>query len=178
MSKNSIIDAEKIHILTIKTIRGNIDCPVDADIDLVVNYEFDFDLKTALLLKEKMIGIKLQVDIVALNIKKKKLPITGSYTHEMIFRIDNLDEFVEHVNGEEVIDAALGSTLVSIIYSTVRGIIYSRTQGTSLGIVLLPVIAPLKLMGITGLPNTNVAGYEKNEKKAEKKIIKKDSSLK
>ncbi|MBI1782738.1 MAG: hypothetical protein HYR66_15445 [Sphingobacteriales bacterium] len=153
MTKQVKIEADKIHILNIRTLRGNIDCPIDANIDNVYGHVFGFDLKTALQSQDNMVGLKLQVDIEAIDEANEKLPITGSYTHEIIFKIDNLDDFIEKENGGEWIDARLGSTLVTIIYSTVRGIIYSRTQGTSLGIVILPVIAPLKLMGFDELPN-------------------------
>ena len=148
MTKEKKIEADKIHILNIRTLRGNIDCPIDADINQVAGHLFRFDLKTALNKDGGMIGLKLQVDITAVDKKNKTLPITGSYTHEIIFRIENLAIFIDEAKGEQVIDARLGSTLVSIIYSTVRGIIYSRTQGTSLGVVILPVIAPLALMGV------------------------------
>ena len=68
------------------------------------------------------------------------------------FKVENLIDFLDKVETEDKprynIDGGLGSTLVSIAYSTVRGIIFTRTQGTSLGSVILPVIDPKKLMGI------------------------------
>ena len=66
----------------------------------------------------------------------------------MVFRVDNLDDFIEPQEKGNLIDGGLGSTLISIIYSTVRGIIFTRTQGTSLGLVIIPVIDPKILMGI------------------------------
>lgn len=171
MKEGAIIDADKISILNIRTLRGNIDCPINADINEIKGHVFGFDLKTALRTEEKIVGLKLQVDITAVNEKNKKLPITGSYTHEMIFYIENLNDFIEKINKEQVIDAAFGSTLVSIIYSTVRGIIYSRTQGTSLGIVILPVVAPLKLMGFENkLEDQIIEKKKKNQAQLMKRI--------
>lgn len=148
MLKERKIIAEKIHITNIRTVRGNIESPSDFDMEEINGHRFEFDLKTALKKESKLLGLKLQVDIIAQNEANEDLPAKGSYTHEMVFLIENLDDFIDTEKGVDLIDPSLGSTLVSIIYSTVRGIIYSRTQGTSLDAVVLPVVAPLKLMGI------------------------------
>jgi hypothetical protein len=162
------IEADKIHILSINTIEGKIDCGEHSDVQKVAGHQFSYKLNNAVLSKENIVGFKLVVDIVAIDRKKKELAINGSYTHEMLFRIDNLEDFIEKTDEGELLDAALGSTLVSIIYSTVRGLIYSRTQSTSLGVVTLPVIAPLKLMGIESLDE--VKSKDEVSKKEKKKV--------
>lgn len=43
-------------------------------------------------------------------------------------------------------DSILGTTLMGIVYSTARGIILERTQGTFFNGVILPVINPNKLI--------------------------------
>lgn len=148
MNPDRKIDADKIHILDIKTLAGNIECKSQEDAKKVEAHRFEFELSNGLAVKDNIIGFKLVVDIVAIDKKGQPLSIEGSYTHEMIFKVDNLDDFVEKTDKGDMLDAGLGSTLVSIIYSTVRGIIYNRTQGTSLGVVTLPVVAPLRLMGL------------------------------
>ena len=140
------IDASKIEIVQIKTLKGNIDAAEDASSDMVESYAFDFELGTGLNLEDKLVGLKLIIGITALAANDQPLNIKGSYTHEIIFRVDNLEEFVEKKDNIGVIDGAMGGTLVGIAYSTVRGIIFTRTQGTSLGAVILPVINPAGLM--------------------------------
>lgn len=169
MLKTKKIDADKIKITHLRTIRGNIESSAEFDIALIKGHRFSFDLKTALKKDLKTIGLKLQVDIVAQDDNTIDLPARGSYTHEMIFQIDNLDEFVITQDGVDRIDLSMGSTLVSIIYSTVRGIIFSRTQGTSLDVVVLPVVAPFRLMGV----DMNDEGKPAN--KTEKKSGKRDN---
>jgi len=164
MKQYRIIDADKIHVLSIKTLSGNIECGPDADASAIASHEFSFGLGTGLNPEDNIVGLKLVVEIEARDKKDRPLPIKGSYTHEMIFRVDNLEEFIENNGTEDIIDGLLGSTLVSIIYSTVRGIIYSRTQGTSLGVVIIPVIAPIKLMEL---------GNEEQEKQSSNKVKKK-----
>ncbi|MDX2049196.1 MAG: hypothetical protein SFU87_20595 [Chitinophagaceae bacterium] len=157
MSSVRKIDADKIHILSIRTLKGNIDASSEANTDKIASHQFNFELATGLNPTEKVVGLQLLVNINAVDKDDKPLSIRGSYTHEMLFHVDNLDEFIETSESGNVIDAGLGSTLISIIYSTVRGIICTRTQGTSLGLVVLPVIDPRKLMGLA----------EKEEVKAE-----------
>lgn len=148
MNPDRKIDADKIHVLDIKTLAGNIECKSQEDVKKIEAHQFEFELSYGLAVKDNIIGFKLVVDIVAIDKRRQPLSIEGSYTHEMIFKVDNLDDFIEKTDKGDMIDAGLGSTLVSIIYSTVRGIIYNRTQGTSLGVVILPVVAPLRLMGL------------------------------
>jgi hypothetical protein len=150
MSPERKIEADKIHILNIRTLKGNIDASAEANTEKIAGHQFSFELNTGLNPAEKVVGLQLLVNINAVDKDDKPLNIKGSYTHEMLFHVDNLDEFIESKDGSNVIDAGMGSTLISIIYSTVRGIICTRTQGTSLGLVVLPVIDPKKLMGVIG----------------------------
>lgn len=148
MSPERKIEADKIHILSIRTLKGNIDASSEANTEKIVGHQFGFELSTGLNTDENIVGLQLVVNIIAVDKDDKPLNIEGSYTHEMLFRVDNLDNFIESQEKGNLIDGGLGSTLISIIYSTVRGIIFTRTQGTSLGLVVLPVIDPKILMGI------------------------------
>lgn len=150
MNADRKIDANKIQILSIKTLKGNIDAQSDANTESIAEHSFNIELETGLNLEEKVVGLKLVVQIDALDKNDKPVNIRGSYTHEVIFRVENLNDFVDtNEAAGNKIDGTLGSTLVSIAYSTVRGILFIRTQGTSLGVVTLPVVDPLKLIGIT-----------------------------
>jgi hypothetical protein len=146
MKQDRIIDSNKIHILSIKTIKGNIDADQSFDSKLIAGHKFNIEVNNGCSYENKIIGITIGIDIKAANEKKIDLPITGSYTHEVIFKIDNLEDFVDVVNEngetEYVYDVILVSTTISIAYSTIRGIIYNRTQSTSLGSVILPIIDP------------------------------------
>ncbi|HMR85685.1 MAG TPA: hypothetical protein PKE30_21230, partial [Niabella sp.] len=127
MSDNKKIDADQIHILNLKTIQGNIECGADTDTSDVGAHLFSFDLDDALNTEESIVAIKLKVDIQAFNSADEELDLKGSYTHEMIFKVDNLNDFLREKDGKKLLSAVLGSTLVGIAYSTIRGIIYTRT---------------------------------------------------
>ncbi len=150
MKETRVINPELIEILSIKTLEGNIHAGAEADLTAVIGHNFNFELGTAIDAPEKIAAFKLTVQIDAVGAERAALDIKGSYTHEIIFRVENLDDFLETKEGENFprIDLLLAATLVGIAYSTVRGIIFTRTQGTSLNAVVLPVVDPKKIMGI------------------------------
>ena len=94
MSNERIIDPEKIHLINIKTIKGNIDAASDTDVNLISGHEFSFELGTGLNDADNIIGINLIVNIEAKDNADNILPVTGSYTHEIIFIVDNLKDFL------------------------------------------------------------------------------------
>ena len=150
MNPERKVDASKIQILDIKTLQGLITTEDNVNMELLGGHKFEFNVTTGLNPAENIIGLKLKVDIQGTDVEGNAIGITGSYTHEIIFSVENLNDFLEvkEVEGtkEYMIDAMLGATLAGIIYSTVRGIIFTRTQGTSLGAVSLPVIDPQGLI--------------------------------
>lgn len=155
MNPERKIDPEKIHMLRIKTIKGRIMNDSETDSSVIAGYRFTNDIATAINEAEQIVGLKLTVYIDTLDNKKQKLDIQASYTHEFVFKVDNLSDFIfseeekAAAENEDGIDPLLIGTLAGIAYSTTRGIIITRTQGTALNAVILPVIDPKKLMGLT-----------------------------
>ena len=64
----------------------------------------------------------------------------------MYFKIDNLEDHILDKEGKPIFDLNLGVTLISICYSTVRGIIYARTLGTIFEFAKLPIVNPVDLI--------------------------------
>jgi len=150
MNPSRKIEPEKIHLLNIRTVRGNIDSKNEADSESVAGHTFSFEVQSGMDTDKNIIGLLLTIDIEAVDNSDQPLGIRGSYTHELIFQTENMLDFVEEKERdgktEKIIDSLLVSTLIGIGYSTVRGIIFSRTQGTSLNSVIIPIIDPKKLM--------------------------------
>lgn len=163
MKDDRKIEPEKIHLLSVRTLKGSIDSKEGSDPNEIQGHSFEFELGRGFDLDKSLIGLELKVDIEAMGKSDQPLAITGSYTHETVFRIDNLDDFVDGAeNTEDIsVDLLLMATLVGIAYSTIRGIIFSRTQGTSLGTVILPVVDPKKVMGMAMDESNEAVEYEK-----------------
>jgi len=151
MNPERKIDPEKIHVVNITTIKGSIEASEDSDQNSIAGHHFKFELGTGYDIEEKIVGVQIVVNIDAVDDKEDLLPVKGSYTHEVVMKVENLDDFVEvskKGDHEESIkiDGLLGATLVGIAFSTIRGVIYIRTQGTSLGTVILPVVDPKNMI--------------------------------
>ena len=154
MKEGRIIEPDKIHLVRLQTLKGTISNEVATTDAPVKQYDFNFDASIGVNGKDRVIGVKLSVVIEGLGPDKQKLSVAASYTHELIFVIDNLDDFTDPVENapEPRVDRIMLATLVGIAYSTVRGIVYTRTQGTELKGILLPVIDPKKLLKSEELP--------------------------
>jgi hypothetical protein len=153
MKEDRKIIPEQIHVVDIKTLKGNIETG-DMDEDLqkqVAGYRFQYSLGTGINIEDMLVALRLTVNIDGLDTDNIETGTKGSYTHSITFRVDNLSDFIDFdAEADEIreFDIAMGGTLVGIAYSTIRGIIYNRTQSTALNAVILPVINPMELLKI------------------------------
>lgn len=144
----STIKPELIHLHTLKVYKTLVDASEDyldnpADIE---NISVQYAQNSAFNFEEKAIRIRLEILMQALNNEDKEMGLNAEYGLEFHFVIENLDEFTEAEEGTKTINGTLGSTLMGIAYSTARGIVFDRTQGTHFKGVILPVIDPKELI--------------------------------
>lgn len=87
------------------------------------------------------------LDMEKLNDEGESI-IKANFTIDFDFEIENMSDFVRKTDDPKSIDVSseLGVTLMGIIYSTARGIILTRTAGTVLDGIILPVINPAILL--------------------------------
>lgn len=148
MKEGRIIEPEKIHLVQIKTVKGLINTELDALDAHVSEYDFNFDVSVGVNANERIVGILFKVAITALGSQKEVLQLNASYTHELVFEVENLEDFTDPQENmpEPKVDKFMLGTLLGIAYSTIRGIVYTRTQGTALKGVLLPVVDPKRFI--------------------------------
>ena len=135
----------KIKMLHFTIISGSINCPEDHNNEQVVNFDFnvDFDL-----------GYNLDENLVKTNFKfrvktesKNQEEASGNFHFTYWFNVENLGELIKQNNeNEESVSPQLGNALASITYSTSRGILMTRFQGTALSNFILPVVDPNDLL--------------------------------
>jgi hypothetical protein len=78
--------------------------------------------------------------------ESEPIGLSGDYGLEFQIHVENLEQFVTEKDGRLIIDRKLGGTLIAIVFSTTRGIIFERTSSTLFNGVLLPVIDPNSLL--------------------------------
>lgn len=147
--RKTVIDPKDISIISIKVISGNIASDEDIDTNIVTSFNTAFEVQTGLNLDQGAIRILIKIILVGIDSNDKQVDISGKYTIEFIFRIVKLESYVisrDEEKQELTMDDVLASTLMAIVYSTSRGIVLTRTQGTVLDGVVLPVIDPLQLL--------------------------------
>lgn len=144
----SKVDPDKIEILGINAFLTRIEPSLQflesprQPFRIKINYgqesAFNFD--------EKIVRIRMRIDLFALDESNGDIGLTGSYGIDYHFRIGNMEEFIIEKDGLNQVDKDLGMTLLSIAFSTSRGIIQVSTLGTFFKGLILPVINPSILL--------------------------------
>ncbi len=67
----------------------------------------------------------------------------ANFQYEFYFKVDNMHDLLSE---EKVVHPEIITSVLSLAYSTLRGIILERTCGTLLGSVILPIVNPLQLL--------------------------------
>lgn len=116
-------------------------------------FAFNIGLTKGLNLEQERILIKILVEIGALDDNRQPLAITGQFTIDFIYRVTTLAEFINKEEDKLIIEKTLGGMLLSTAYSTARGIIYTRCQGTLLGNIILPILSLQRLLETSNTEN-------------------------
>lgn len=151
MKKNKI-SPEEIHLLKVSVFKSSIERQeslLDQPLVEPSNYSFSFAQKSAFNHEEGMVRIQLFILLKAEGDNATSLGIQGEFGIEFNYKIDNLEALsTKAEDGKLHYAVSLGATLMSISYSTARGIILQQTQGSiiSLSGVIIPVINPTDLL--------------------------------
>ena len=147
MSDKNIFDPEKIALVEFKMIKGQVDTPENFDISKVGGHQLDHSLQLAFNLKDKLAKADFSVSINTDSKGENESEATGNFHLVFIYRIENLEELaIPDKNNRLALNPGLANALSSVSYSTSRGILLTRLQGTALQNFVLPVINPNKLI--------------------------------
>jgi hypothetical protein len=143
MAKKSKIQPESIHFADFRIIKGMVESPFEFEIEQVKDYAFQLDFELGFQLEEKLVKADFSVEILSES-EPAQQEARGAFHFVFIFVVDNFAELATQKSEAEPleVDGSLGSALASIAYSTSRGILMSRLQGTALQHFILPVIDP------------------------------------
>ena len=153
------IKTDMIHLVSINVFKSNINT-TEAYLENPVEpkeIRVGYSQESGFSFEDKAIRVRLDIQLEGLDNNDKELGLKGEYGIEFFFEVDNFEEFIEkndeekHTDGvndeaDSMVSGVLGGTLMGIVYSTARGMILERTQGTSFKGVILPVINPNDLI--------------------------------
>lgn len=140
---------DKIHLLAVNVFKANIETSDEflEEPKPVFGFEFGIAKEVSHNVEKGAARFRLFFTMDAHDKDAKSLGLKAEYGIEFHFYVENFSDFVQHTkDGEVQIELSLGGTLMSVAYSTSRGIILERTQGTMFGGVILPVIDPFKIL--------------------------------
>lgn len=144
------VKAELIRIQNINLYKSNINISDDVldNNTPISGYSFEFAQQSKFSIEHKAFQLKLKILLTGKDSEGEVIDVTAEFGIEYVFLIENIEDLThkEVDQDDYMIDAALGGTLMSIAYSTSRGLILQETQKSKLGGVILPVVDPMKIM--------------------------------
>ena len=153
MFDDIVLQPEKIHIREFKIIRGSVNSPTDFKSKRISTYRSDVGFDMAFNLDKNLIKAEIQINAATVSGGKNKEEADGFFHIAFFFEVDDLQELAKQTESNDLeIHPGLANAIASITYSTARGIIITRFQGTALCDFILPVISPNVLLrnGSTG----------------------------
>jgi hypothetical protein len=128
-------------------IKGQVDTPENFDISKVVGHQLDKSLQLGFNLEDKMAKADFTVSVKTDSKGENESEATGNFHLIFIYRIENLEDLAMPEKNKRLnLNPGLANALSSVTYSTSRGILLTRLQGTALQNFILPIINPNKLL--------------------------------
>jgi hypothetical protein len=140
-----VFDPEKIQLLDFKLLKGQVETPEDFDEEKLNGFDLDNTLKLGFNLDEKLAKVDLKIKITA---NSTDVAVASTlFQMAFIFQTTNMDELAKlDENQALMLHPALGNSLAAIAYSTARGVLLTRLQGTVFQDFILPVVSSTKLL--------------------------------
>lgn len=146
MSVDALFDPEKLSIVDFRYVQGRIDMPEYFALEHLESYKVDSGVELSFSLEDRLVKSVFDIRIQTDSLGKNPSEGEASFRFTFIYHVDNLTELVA-TQGEAILEAnkLLVSAISAITYSTCRGILLTRLQGTALEKFILPVVDPKKL---------------------------------
>lgn len=144
----SLFDPTKVHFSDFKMLKGQVETPAGLELPAALLFLSDYHLSMGLSADNELMRVDLAVEIKAESPTSEMPAIQGSFHFAFLYQIENLDELVQLADAKAPqLDYNLSVALAGITYSTVRGMLMTRLQGTLLEKFIMPVVNPADLLG-------------------------------
>ena len=137
MENNKIVPT-KIHLTQIKWIKEN---TVLAKKTNSVALSFDIKVAHNMMhnIDKEVVKIKLFLDVNA-ELNNKAVNQGGNYELDFLFKVEDLKDHYQITNEKPLFSGLFVCTLLSISYSTLRGMLFNLWQNTAMNAIIIPVI--------------------------------------
>lgn len=112
------------------------------------SHTLKFQFQAAVNITAKTVRIIFLCNIDTLDKNNESLDVKGLFEIAYIFNVQNLEDLIQPPAEDLNLEQELLLSLSNIVYSTSRGVIYTRCQGTILKHLILPIIPTHKLSAL------------------------------
>ncbi len=147
MQPESLFNPDKLKLVHYRMVSGQINSPSDFDLEQIKGFNHSVDLKLAFNFDLKLAKTAMDISLKGITEENQSAGADANFRFEFFFNIENLDELRKGSGKKKPeLDPALVMSLASITYSTIRGILLVRLQGTPLQGFMLPVVDVKRLL--------------------------------
>lgn len=143
------INPNLIHLISIRVLKTKLELSkkmLDSP-KKIGGFQLETNSESAFNFDDNRMRFRLFLKLSGRDKNEKPVGIEGEYDIEFHYQIENLNDFIIKEEGEDFsVGDDLGGTIAGISYSTARGIILERTNGTDFNGIILPVINPKELL--------------------------------
>ncbi len=141
-------DPEFLSLLDIKLMQGNVDVPDTFDSSSIKSHEVINQLIISLNNEEGLAKADFTVSIKTIS-EQEQSEASTKFKLNFLYHVKHLKEYASYneTTKSNEMHPYLANAIASISYSTARGILLSRLQGTPFQNFILKVINPNSLIG-------------------------------
>jgi hypothetical protein len=141
---NTIVP-ENIHLLQVHWIKEN---PIINSVNEELSPSYNFQINYSMMhnLEKEIVKIGIFIDIAGEITNQNMQEQNGNYEIDFIFKIDQLDSNYQLIDAKPLFDGMFVGTLLSISYSTTRGMLLTSWRNSIMEKVILPVISVQELL--------------------------------
>ena len=139
-------DPNKVEIIDFKITQGRIDAPFEFDASTILNFETTMSFHPSFDVENCLVRVDMGFEITT-NSAIDQREAKAEFNFVYIFKIENLSHLVEMTKKKiGKVNENLTVAIAAIAFSTSRGILMTRLQGTAMENYILKIIAPEDLL--------------------------------
>jgi hypothetical protein len=139
------LEIDKIHLQRVTIVSAFIENPLEISAREVEGFNFSLGFTLGFNPEDQMAKAELEVNL-STALENAASQATAKFRLAFIYSLDNFDDLIHLDNTKVEVSDELAIAIASISYSTARGILLTRFQGTLFREFILPVISPLKIL--------------------------------
>ena len=139
---------DKIHLQSFKILSAEMKSPYFFDAEKIERFETNTEFDLAFNFDDCMVKSDIKIMVNSISEENTNEEEASANFHlAFIFYVENFKDLAVVVKDDTLeLKGGLANALASIVYSTTRGILMTRFQGTALADFILPVIDPNALI--------------------------------